>query len=155
MANRYGTEGDDVLDGTFVADNIAGYAGDDVLRGFAGDDTLWAAPTMMDGRRLGADTLYGLSGFDTASYEFASSGVIVRLDGGLCQNGFAQGDRLYSVDEGDRLRYIDQLFGLDGWPRPCWAATATTTCSAAPAPTCCEAELARTPVYMLPTAGSW
>jgi Ca2+-binding RTX toxin-like protein len=115
MANRYGTEGDDVLDGTFVADNIAGYAGDDVLRGFAGDDTLWggADDDWMDGGS-GADTLYGLSGFDTASYEFASSGVIVRLDGALCQNGFAQGDRLYSVEKVIGSNHIDQLFGLDG-----------------------------------------
>ena len=70
MANRYGTEGNDVIDGSIFGDNIAGYGGDDVLRGLSGDDIIYAGgdDDWMDGGS-GADTLYGLSGFDTASYE--------------------------------------------------------------------------------------
>jgi Ca2+-binding RTX toxin-like protein len=115
MANRYGTEGDDVLDGTFVADNIAAYGGNDILRGFAGGDVLWGGggDDWMDGGS-GGDTLYGLSGFDTASYEFATSGVIIHLEGGSCQNSIAQGDKLYSVEEVIGSSYNDMLFGQDG-----------------------------------------
>ena len=104
MANRYGTEGNDVIDGSIFGDNIAGYGGDDVLRGLSGDDTIYAGgdDDWMDGGS-GADTLYGLSGFDTASYELAPSGVTIHLDGALCQNGFAQGDKLYSVEKVIRL----------------------------------------------------
>ncbi|MGE3738015.1 MAG: calcium-binding protein [Geminicoccaceae bacterium] len=116
MANRYGTEGDDVLDGTFVADNIAGYGGNDLLRGFAGNDVLWGGygDDRMDGGPS-ADTFYGLSGFDAATYEYATSGVIIRLDGAVCQNGVAQGDKLYSVEEVVGSSFNDQLFGLDGF----------------------------------------
>jgi len=115
MANRYGTEGNDILDGTFMADNIAGYGGNDILRGFGGHDTLWGGygDDWMDGG-AGADTFYGLSGFDTVSYEAATGGVIIALDGVLCQNGIAQGDRLYSVEKVVGSAYNDQLFGLDG-----------------------------------------
>ena len=114
MANRYGTEGDDVLDGTFVADNIAGYGGNDVLRGFAGNDILWGGygDDRMDGGP-GADTFYGLSGFDTATYEYATSGVIIRLDGAVCQNGVTQGDKLYSVEEVIGSSFNDQLLLLE------------------------------------------
>jgi len=88
MANRYGTEGNDVLDGTFMTDNIAGYGGDDILRGFAGGDVLWGGVDndWMDGG-AGGNALYGLSGFDTASYELATSGVLIRPEGASCQNG--------------------------------------------------------------------
>lgn len=115
MANRYGTEGNDVLDGTFVADNIAAYGGNDILRGFAGGDVLWGGDgdDWLDGGS-GGDTLYGLAGFDTASYEFATSGVVIHLEGGVCQNGIAQGDKLYGVEEVIGSSHNDQLFGQDG-----------------------------------------
>lgn len=116
MANRYGTEGDDIIDGTLLADNIAGYGGHDILRGHAGGDVLWggAGDDWMDGG-AGGDTLYGLSGLDTASYELATGGVLIRLEGGSCQNGIAQGDKLYSVEEVIGSSYNDLLFGQDGF----------------------------------------
>ena len=116
MADRYGTEDDDVLSGTFGIDNIAGYGGDDVLRGFSSNDILYGGDDddWMDGGS-GADTLYGLSGFDTASYELATSGVSIRLDGALCQNGVAEGDQLYSVEKVIGSDFSDSLNGLDGF----------------------------------------
>ena len=55
MANRYGTEGNDIIDGTFVADIIGAYGGNDVLRGFAGDDLIFAGADddWMDGGSSG------------------------------------------------------------------------------------------------------
>ena len=116
MANRYGTEGNDIIDGTFVADIIGAYGGNDVLRGFAGDDLIFAGADddWMDGGQ-GADSLYGLSGFDTASYESATGGVLIRLEGGLCQNGAAQGDRLYDVEKVIGSNLGDSLYGADGF----------------------------------------
>ena len=114
MANRYGTEGNDTIDGTFVDDIIGAYGGNDILRGFQGNDLIFAGADddWMDGG-AGADTLYGLSGFDTASYESATSGVVVRLDGNACQNGVAQGDRLYDVEKLIGSSFGDQLHGAD------------------------------------------
>ena len=66
----------------------------------------------MDGGS-GADTLFGLSGFDTASYELATSGVSIRLDGALCQWGIAEGDKLYSVEKVIGSDFSDNLYGLD------------------------------------------
>ena len=116
MANRYGTEGNDVIDGTFVADIIGAYGGDDVLRGFSGDDLIFAGADddWMDGGQ-GADSLYGLSGFDTASYLSATGGVLIRLEGVLCQNGAAQGDRLYDVEKVIGSDFNDSLYGADGF----------------------------------------
>lgn len=51
-----GTDGDDFLDGTSVADKIKGLGGDDILFGEDGDDTLLGGG--------GNDTLYGQGGDD-------------------------------------------------------------------------------------------
>src|SRR5687767_2170368 len=57
MANRTGGAGNDVLNGTNVADILKGLAGDDTLKGSGGNDTL-------DGG-VGNDLMVGGAGNDT------------------------------------------------------------------------------------------
>ena len=59
---------------------------------------------------LGADTLSGGSGWDTASYSTARSGVIARLDGGKGA-GDAAGDRFVSIENLTGSNFSDTLVG--------------------------------------------
>lgn len=72
---RYGTAGDDIIDGNWLDDIIYGYAGDDILWGGdgndrlfggAGEDVLWGffGNDMLAGG-AGNDRLYGEAGNDT------------------------------------------------------------------------------------------
>jgi Ca2+-binding RTX toxin-like protein len=96
MVNRTGTNGNDVLLGTFAADRldgrggndgIKGYAGNDVLIGGAGDDTMRGAP--------GNDSMRGDAGADNMSGDAGADSLWGGLDN----------DRLYG-EGGDRL-YAD------------------------------------------------
>jgi len=75
MAIITGTSGDDKepneLEGTELADQIYGLAGNDTLVGFGGDDVLEGG--------AGADELFGSGGFDYASYKSSPAGVGVFL----------------------------------------------------------------------------
>ena len=75
MAKITGTNGDDKypheLEGTSLADQIFGLAGNDTLIGFNGDDVLEGG--------AGADELFGSDGFDYASYRASGQGVSVNL----------------------------------------------------------------------------
>ena len=88
MAIIKGTDGDDrfprELEGTNLADQIFGLAGDDVLIGFGGHDVL-------EGGK-GADELFGSDGFDTASYAGSQAGVTVVLSEPYVLGGDAAGD---------------------------------------------------------------
>lgn len=88
------------LTGSRFGDALGGGDGGNVLKGLGGNDVL-------DGRG-GADRLDGGSGVDTASYVDSSAGVTISTDGSAGSGGFAQGDRLASVENiiGSRFRDI-------------------------------------------------
>jgi hypothetical protein len=95
-------------------DFLAGNAGNDTLIGGVGNDNFWGGE--------GADAIDGGTGYDIARYDFATSGVVARLDGGG-NAGEAFGDTftgieaLYGSAFGDILigsAAGDVLAGLDG-----------------------------------------
>jgi Ca2+-binding RTX toxin-like protein len=77
----------DALDGD---DFLAGNAGNDRLFGGAGSDNFWGGE--------GADAINGGAGFDVVRYDFAASGVTVRLDLAGFNTGEALGDTYVDVE---------------------------------------------------------
>jgi Ca2+-binding RTX toxin-like protein len=110
MATVTGTSGDDsgakTLNGTNLADQIFGLAGNDTLIGYGGDDLLEGG--------AGADELFGTTGFDTASYKGSPTGVSVYLDNFIANGGHGTGDALYSIDGLVGSAYADTLVGTSG-----------------------------------------
>lgn len=90
----YGTAGDDLRDGTALADVIFALDGNDVVRGWGGNDTLAGGNDDDDlSGDGGNDLVFGQAGKDT-------------LKGGLGAdrlNGGADGDDLFGNDAADRL----------------------------------------------------
>ena len=80
----WGMGGNDELDGLRGNDNLYGGSGDDNLDGGRGDDTLEGG--------YGADVLTGGDGSDTASYAGSMMGVTVRLHNSKFMGGDAKGD---------------------------------------------------------------
>ena len=80
----WGMGGNDELDGLRGMDNLYGGSGDDDLDGGRGDDTLEGG--------YGADVLTGGDGSDTASYAGSMMGVTVRLHNSKFMGGDAKGD---------------------------------------------------------------
>jgi len=127
-----GTSGDDVLFGTPFADTMHGKDGNDTLYGLDGNDQLFgdagndhlfggAGNDILDGGDgndildggIGADTLIGGAGIDTASYQYASSGVLVDLaTGGY--TGEAAGDTYSGIENVTRSAYGDIIQGDNG-----------------------------------------
>ena len=103
IENLVGSDFDDVLGGTGVANIITGDDGDDELIGNGGDDTLNGNndDDILNGG-LGADVLNGGAGSDAASYANATAGVTVSLLNPASNTGEATGDR-YSLIEPDRI----------------------------------------------------
>jgi hypothetical protein len=104
-------------------DFLAGNAGNDTLIGGVGNDNFWGGE--------GADAIDGGDGYDIARYQFATSGVVARLDGGgnageafgdtftgiEALYGSAFGDILIGSSAGDVLAGLDGgdlLYGLGG-----------------------------------------
>src|SRR5262249_7655201 len=79
-----GDEQDNTIYGDYGDDIISGRGGNDVLEGGDGNDRLIGG--------AGADVLTGGGGFDVASYETATSGVIVSLTNPAINTGDAAGD---------------------------------------------------------------
>lgn len=69
----YGHAGNDTLRGSAGPDHLHGGPGDDSLLGSAGDDTMIGA--------AGKDVFRGGEGIDTVSYYYATTRVIVDIDG--------------------------------------------------------------------------
>ena len=84
-------------------DAIYGRDGYNELFGFDGDD-------LIEGRG-GADQLSGGAGVDTASYASSAAGVWVGLGTGTGQDGDAQGDRLYGIENLIGSGFGDHLIG--------------------------------------------
>ncbi|HZF96319.1 MAG TPA: M10 family metallopeptidase C-terminal domain-containing protein, partial [Allosphingosinicella sp.] len=91
-ANVTGTEGADLLEGTFRSEDMIGLGGDDVLRGSAG-----------------ADRLDGGAGLDEADYSASPEGVTIDLVTGLGAGGHAEGDRLISIERVTGSAYGDRI----------------------------------------------
>ena len=94
-------QGEKSLNGTNLADQIFGLAGNDTLVGLDGNDLLEGG--------AGADQLFGSAGFDIASYRNSPAGVAVSLNESLGQGGHADGDALFSVEGLRGSSFADSL----------------------------------------------
>ncbi len=91
------------IDGTNGKDTLYGNAGDNYLYGGGDDDTLMGDP--------GADELHGSNGVDTADYSLSDKAVTVNLATESGKGGYAQGDRLVSIENVVGSNYNDRLYG--------------------------------------------
>ncbi|MQY49095.1 calcium-binding protein [Rhizobiales bacterium RZME27] len=100
MENAIGSNFNDRLEGTELANTLSGGNGDDVLIGFAG-----------------ADTLIGGAGTDMADYSASNAGVSVQLHAtGTTQaaGGHADGDLLNGIESITGSAFNDVLIGSAG-----------------------------------------
>jgi Calx-beta domain/FG-GAP-like repeat/RTX calcium-binding nonapeptide repeat (4 copies) len=97
-----GGSGNDVLEGNSGFDLLDGGDGNDTLRGGDGDDVLIGG--------AGADVLDGGAGDDTASYETATTGILLNLTTGEA-TGDARGDVFVSIEQYEGSEYDDTLIG--------------------------------------------
>jgi Ca2+-binding RTX toxin-like protein len=111
IENLVGSDFDDVLGGTDVANRITGDNGDDELIGNAGNDTLNGdnGDDILNGG-LGADVLNGGSGSDTASYANAK-GLTVSLLNAASNTGEAAGDSYSLIENLIGSQFDDTLTG--------------------------------------------
>ena len=98
----YGEDGNDQINGGGGIDRIYGGDGDDIQRGQDGNDTLYGS--------AGADQLNGGAGLDTASYDFATSAVVVNLATGGT-GGDAAGDTYFGIEIVQGSDFDDTLIG--------------------------------------------
>ncbi len=97
-----GGRGNDSLEGGNGFDLLDGRGGNDTLRGGADDDWLIGG--------AGADTLDGGDGDDTASYETATTGILLNLATGQA-TGDAAGDVFESIEQYEGSLHNDTLIG--------------------------------------------
>jgi Ca2+-binding RTX toxin-like protein len=107
-SDRQSTQGNDILNGTIIADTIDGLGGNDRISGFAGNDLLrgQAGNDILDGGEgndtligdIGADTLIGGNGIDSASYYYSTTAVTANLSNITLNTGEAQGDTYNSIE---------------------------------------------------------
>lgn len=107
----FGTDGNDTLNGTPVAESFYARAGNDIVRGAGGDDEL-------DGG-AGADVLSGGDGVDVVSYA-GTAPVTVSLNGTADDGAAGEGDNVatdvedvISADGADKLTGSDAANMLD------------------------------------------
>jgi Ca2+-binding RTX toxin-like protein len=124
IENVVGSNFNDTITGSGVAniifagagnDVVAGLSGDDILFGEAGRDTLQGG--IDDDFLVGgadADILDGDYGIDTASYFNSSARVAVSLKTGAGRFGDAEGDRLEGIENLEGSEFEDLLTGDQG-----------------------------------------
>jgi Ca2+-binding RTX toxin-like protein len=107
--------GDEIFGDNFTANRLDGGEGNDSLNGLNGDDTLLGGNGVdtLNGD-AGADLLDGGAGLDTATYDNALAGVIVRLFSGRAFNSVADGDTLTGVENVRGSSFGDELYGANG-----------------------------------------
>ena len=103
IENFIAGSGDDTVAGNAVANRLEGGPGNDELRGNGDNDILEGGP--------GADRLDGGAGVDWASYQGSNVGVTVKLKDGRGQNGHAEGDVLFGIENIAGSGYRDILEG--------------------------------------------
>jgi Ca2+-binding RTX toxin-like protein len=92
--------------GNFGDDNIFGRGGDDIIRGNDGNDFVAGG--------LGDDVIIGGDGVDTASYLFATGGILVNLGTSGFQNTLSDGmDNLFGIENLSGSLHGDILIGDD------------------------------------------
>ncbi len=97
--------GPNIINGTAVAETLAGTAAIDQINGLAGNDTLAGGAS--------ADVLNGGDGVDTASYATSAVGVTINLATGTGLNGDAQGDSLVAIENAVGSGANDVVTGSD------------------------------------------
>jgi Ca2+-binding RTX toxin-like protein len=107
--NIAGSDGDDILTGSSVANSLWGGAGDDSIHGGGGDDEIEGG--------AGADWLNGEGGMDTVSYARSTGGVTVDLYTVTVSGGDAEGDQIFDFDNAIGGSGADTLSGHDGTNR--------------------------------------
>jgi Ca2+-binding RTX toxin-like protein len=104
-----GTGGGDTLNGfrnvigSAQNDTLADDGNANIMIGGAGNDSFWA--------RGGADTFNGGSGNDNASYSASNAGITIDLGKGTGIGGYAQGNKLISIEVIDGSNFNDRLIG--------------------------------------------
>jgi Ca2+-binding RTX toxin-like protein len=115
IENLAGSEYDDVLSGDGFRNELYGRNGNDTLKGGGGYDRLagdGGNDILMGG--ADGDYLHGGSGYDTASYEGSSGGVVVSLITDSAAYGDAEGDQLDSIENVTGSNHGDNLIGDNG-----------------------------------------
>lgn len=99
MAIWNGTEGADDYSGTAENDTINGLGGNDRLIGMQGDDLIdgGVGDDELHGS-WGNDTFIGGDGFDIIAYLNSDAAVVVSLNSGQAEGGFAAGDQWSGVE---------------------------------------------------------
>jgi Ca2+-binding RTX toxin-like protein len=97
----YGSDDEDIIEGTSEVDRIYGFGGDDSLDGGAGDDTLigGAGDDTFDGSGAGADSFDGGTGNDWVDYSSAGApfGLVVDMANPSQSTGVATGDTFSGI----------------------------------------------------------
>ncbi len=107
----YGSAFGDVLVGNDFNNVLLGLDGDDALYGLGGNDyMIGGLGNDMFWGGEGADAMLGEDGFDIARYDYAASGVLVRLDGGA-NSGEATGDSFSGIEALIGSAFGDVLVG--------------------------------------------
>ena len=101
--NLSGGSGNDSLRGGGDNDTLSGGSGEDKLFGDAGNDILLSGSDR--------DTVDGGTGIDTASYANSNAAVNINLLTNTVSGGFAQGDRLISIENLIGSDFNDNLVG--------------------------------------------
>ncbi|HUE45741.1 MAG TPA: M10 family metallopeptidase C-terminal domain-containing protein [Aestuariivirgaceae bacterium] len=96
----------ETLEGSNFNDQLFGDAGANTLLGGAGNDILHGGP--------GGDVLDGGAGRDTASYRFATAGVVADLGNAANNQGEAAGDSYLSIESLEGGSFNDRLYGNAG-----------------------------------------
>lgn len=111
------TTGNDTFVGSAGNDTANGLAGDDSLHGGAGDDSLFGSDgnDTIDGGP-GADYLDGGAGFDFVSYDNATEGVYISIQGasGVITGGAAAGDTLVGFEGFEGSNFDDTILSPNG-----------------------------------------
>ncbi|MGD9920819.1 MAG: S8 family serine peptidase [Pseudorhodoplanes sp.] len=110
-----GGDGNDTITGNSATNELHGNRGDDILRGKAGSDYLFGGEgnDILTGGAKG-DWLNGGDGFDFASYQDATSAVVVNLADVKRNTGDAKGDTFISIEGVLGSSFADSLYGDAG-----------------------------------------
>ncbi|MBD3753416.1 MAG: calcium-binding protein, partial [Micrococcales bacterium] len=105
VENVVGSDHNDYMVGTGVANALTGGVGDDILYGMAGNDLLAGGG--------GVDRLYGGDGTDTISYATSATGVEIYMNSGVSWDGTST-DFLDSIENVAGSNHNDYIVGTAG-----------------------------------------
>lgn len=124
IENATGGSGNDTIEGNSANNTLIGNGGADTLRGGSGHDALFggSARDHLKGEAgndvlyggIGGDYLDGGLGVDTASYEYASAGVVADLANSAVNTGEAANDTYVDIENLAGTSFADVLLGDGG-----------------------------------------